>query len=102
MTGSLQVGQFAIIDGEVVDRGPGAGVFHGRGPAGDRPELYIVAEGTTPAGEEFAGHIVSSLGQLWATLDLSLTGALQRLVREAQLLIRDWNHKSIAQHRVAI
>lgn len=102
MTGALQVGQFAILDGEVVDRGPGAGVFHGRGPAGDRPELYIVAEGTTPAGEEFAWHVVSALGQLWATLDLSLTGALQRLFREAQLLVRDCNRKSIHEHRVAL
>lgn len=102
MTEPLQVGQFAIVDHEPVDRGPNAGFFHGKGPADDRAELYIVAEGTTPAGEAFAGHIVSGAGQLWAGLDMSLTGALQRLFQEAHRNLIDWNRKSIAQHRVSI
>ncbi|MFN8506196.1 MAG: hypothetical protein U0547_01360 [Dehalococcoidia bacterium] len=102
MTEPLQVGQFAIVDHEPVDRGPNAGYFHGKGPADDRAELYIVAEGTTPAGEAFAGHIVSGAGQLWAGLDISLTGALQRLFHEAHRNLADWNRKSIAQHRVSI
>ncbi len=102
MTEPLQVGQFAIVDHEPVDRGPNAGVFHGKGPADDRAELYIVAEGTTPAGEAFAGHVVSAVGQAFATLDMSLTGALRRLFTEAERNLRDWNRKSIAQHRVSI
>ncbi|OAI40757.1 hypothetical protein AYO38_05255, partial [bacterium SCGC AG-212-C10] len=102
MTQALQVGQFAIVDGEVVDRGPSAGAFQGRGPSDDRSELYVVAEGTTPAGEDYAGHVVSLLGQVWSGLDISLTGSLQRLFSEADLAVRDWNRKSIAQHRVAI
>jgi len=102
LTEPLQVGQFAIVDHEPVDRGPNAGVFHGKGPADDRAELYIVAEGTTPAGEAFAGHVVSTVGQAFATLDMSLTGALRRLFTEAERNLRDWNRKSIAQHRVSI
>ncbi len=102
MTEPLQVGQFAIVDHEPVDRGPNAGVFHGRGPADDRAELYIVAEGTTPAGEAFAGHVVSAIGHTWASLDLSLTGALRRVFAEAQRNLHDWNQKSIAQHRVSL
>ncbi len=102
MTEPLQVGQFAIVDHEPVDRGPNAGIFHGRGPADDRAELYVLAEGTTPAGEAFAGHVVSAIGNLWHTLDLSLTGALRRVFDEAQRNLRDWNQKSIAQHRVSI
>lgn len=101
-TEPLQVGQFAIVDHEPVDRGPNAGIFHGRGPADDRAELYIVAEGTTPAGEAFAGHVVSAVGHAWQTLDMSLTGALRQLFREAARNLRDWNQKSIAQHRVSI
>lgn len=102
MTEPFQVGQFAIVDHEPVDRGPNAGTFLGKGPAGDRAELYILAEGTTPAGESFAGHIVSAAGQSWETLDMSLTGALRRLFQEATASIRDWNQKSIAQHRVSL
>jgi len=102
LTEPLQVGQFAIVDGEPVDRGPNAGVFHGRGPSDDRAELFILAEGTTPAGEAFAGHVVSALGQAFASLDMSLTGSLTRLFHEAERNVADWNRKSIAQHRVAI
>jgi len=102
LTEPLQVGQFAIVDHEPVDRGPNAGIFHGRGPADDRAELYIVAEGTTPAGEAFAGHVVSAVGQAWGALDLSLTGALRRIFAAARRNLQDWNEKSIAQHRVSI
>ena len=102
MTEPLQVGQFAIVDHEPVDRGPNAGVFHGRGPADDRAELYIVAEGTTPAGEAFAGHVVSAVGQAWSTYDISLTGSLRRLFTEAERNLTDWNARSIAQHRVSL
>jgi hypothetical protein len=102
LTEPLQVGQFAIVDGEPVDRGPNAGVFHGKGPADDRAELFILAEGTTPAGEAFAGHVISALGQSFASLDMSLTGALRRLFVEAEHALEDWNRKSIAQHRVSL
>ena len=102
MTEPLQVGQFAIVDGEPVDRGPNAGVFHGKGPSDDRAELFLLAEGTTPAGEAFAGHVISALGHSFASLDMSLTGSLTRLFIEAERNLQDWNRKSIAQHRVAI
>lgn len=102
MTEPLQVGQFAIVDGEPVDRGPNAGVFRGKGPSDDRAELFLLAEGTTPAGEAFAGHIVSDLGQTFASLDMSLTGSLGRLFLEAERNLKDWNRKSIVQHRVSI
>ncbi|MBI2766748.1 MAG: hypothetical protein HYX53_12685 [Chloroflexi bacterium] len=102
MTEPLQVGQFAIVDGEPVDRGPNAGIFHGKGPVDDRAELYIVAEGTTPAGEAFAGHVVSTAGHAWGGLDMSLTGALQRIFQDAQRNLIDWNRKSIAPHRVSL
>ena len=102
LTDALHVEQFAIVDNEPVDRGPNAGVFTGRGAGDDRAELFVVAEGTTPAGEAFAGHVVSALGQLWATLDQSLTGSIRRLFEEADRNLRDWNAKSIAQHHVAL
>lgn len=102
LTEPLQVGQFAIVDHEPVDRGPNAGVFHGKGPADDRAELYILAEGTSPAGDAFAGHVISAVGQAFATIDMSLTGSLMRLFDEAERNLRDWNQKSIAQHRVSL
>ena len=102
MNESLAVGQFAIIDHEPVDRAPCVGIFRGRGPAGDRPELYLLSEGTTPVGEQFAAHVISSAGQAWAASDVSLTGSLLRLFVDAEKSLRDWNSKSIDQHQVRL
>ncbi len=100
MTEPLHVEQFAIVEREPVDRGPNAGIFTGKGPADDRAELFMLAEGTTPAGDAFAGHIVTAAGQAFATLDMSLTGAVRRIFADAARSLADWNAKSIAQHRV--
>ena len=77
-------------------------MFLGKGPSDDRAELYILAEGTTPAGESFAGHIVSGAGQAWQTLDMSVTGALRHIFQDAGTSLNEWNRKSIAQHRVSL
>ena len=102
MTEPLQVGQFAIVDHEPVDRGPNAGIFEGKGPIDERAELFVLAEGTTPAGEAFSGHVVSAIGTAWAGFDMSLSGSLSSAFREAERNIWEWNRKSIAQHRVSI
>lgn len=102
MTEPLQIGQFAIVNNEPVEHGPNAGRFHGKGPVDDHAELIMVAEGTTPAGEAFAGHVVSALGLTFNRLDMSLTGSLRRLFDEAAQNVVDWNRKSIAQHQVSL
>lgn len=61
-----------------------------------------MAEGTSPAGESFAGHVISAAGHAWNTLDMSLTGSLRRLFSDADRTVRDWNRKSITEHRVSI
>ncbi len=102
MTEPLQVGQFAIVDHEPVDRGPNAGIFEGKGPVDERAELFVLAEGTTPASEAFAGHVVTAIGTAWGGFDMSLSGCLTSAFREAERNVWDWNRKSIAQHQVSI
>ncbi len=102
MTEPLQVGQFAIVDHEPVDRGPNAGIFEGKGPVNERAELFVLAEGTTPASEAFAGHVVTAIGTAWGGFDMSLSGCLTSAFREAERNVWDWNRKSIAQHQVSI
>ena len=96
----LQIGQFAIVDHEPVERGPNAGMAQSRGAGDDRAELFLLAEGTTPAGEEFAAHLVSQAERSWKALDMSVTGALGHLFTQTQQSLREWNRKSIAQHHV--
>lgn len=98
----LQTAQFAIVNHEPVERGAGIGVVEGRGAGADRGDLFILAEGATPAGADFAGHLVSGAERGWKALDLSLTGALLRLFEDAQRSLREWNERSIPQHRVGL
>ena len=98
----LQVGQFAIVAHEPHERGATIGVATGNGTGTDRCELFALAEGTTPAAHEFAGHLISQAERSWKALNLSLTGALIAIFGEAQHSLMDWNTRSISQHRVGL
>jgi len=98
----LQVGQFAIVGHEPQERGATVGIAEGNGTGGDRCELFVLAQGTTPAADEFAGHLVSQAVRSWTSLNLSLTGALIAIFGEAQHSVMEWNTRSITQHRVGL
>ena len=98
----LQVGQFAIVAHEPHERGATIGIAAGNGTGDRRAELFALAEGTTPAANEYAGHLISQAERTWKTLNLSLTGALIAIFGEAQRSLMDWNTRSISQHRVGL
>ncbi|MYH68051.1 MAG: hypothetical protein F4152_05750, partial [Dehalococcoidia bacterium] len=98
----MQVGQFAIVGHEPQERGATIGIAEGNGTGSDQCELFALAEGTTPAAHEFAGHLISQAERTWKTLNLSLTGALIAIYGEAQRSLMEWNTRSISQHRVGL
>lgn len=98
----LQIGQFAIVGHEPQERGATIGIAEGNGTGGDRCELFVLAEGTTPAANDYAGHLVSQAVRSWTALNLSLTGALIAVFGEAQSSVMEWNTRSISQHRVGL
>ena len=98
----LQIGQFAIVAHAPQERGATIGIADGNGAGAERSELFVLAEGTTPAANEFAGHLVSQAERSWKTLNLSLTGALIAIFGEAQRSLMEWNTRSISQHRVGL
>ncbi len=102
MNEALQVGQFAIVAHEPQERGATIGIAEGNGTGAERSELFALAEGTTPAAHEYAGHLVSQAERTWKTLNLSLTGALIAIYGEAQRSLLDWNTRSVSQHRVGL
>lgn len=99
---ALQIGQFAIVAHEPQERGATIGIAEGNGTGVERSELFALAEGTTPAAHEYAGHLVSQAERTWKTLNLSLTGALIAIYGEAQRSLMDWNTRSVSQHRVGL
>ena len=99
---ALQIGQFAIVAHEPQERGATIGIAEGNGTGAERCELFALAEGTTPAAHEYAGHLISQAERTWKTLNLSLTGALIAIYSEAQRSLMDWNTRSVSQHRVGL
>lgn len=98
----MQVGQFAIVAHEPHERGATIGIAEGNGTGAERCDLFALAEGTTPAAHEFAGHLISQMERTWKVLNLSLTGALNAIFGEAQQSLMEWNTRSISQHRVGL
>ena len=98
----LQVGQFAIVAHEPQERGATIGVAEGNGTGAERCDLFALAEGTTPAAHEFAGHLISQAERSWKALNLSLTGALIAIFGEAQRSLMESNTRSVSQHRVGL
>jgi hypothetical protein len=94
------VGRFCVADGRVEEEGPWlTSVIRDR--SDDEPdELYVLVEPLTTGAEEFSGQLVDVIAQLYRRDPLSLTGALTRSLRAAHEHLRDWNKRSLPEHRV--
>lgn len=103
----LWVGQFGIVDGEAQEESPWVGVFpeSGRGrpdkTGGEAVDLFVVVEPALPGSEEYCRDLAEAIGKKFRERRLSLTGGILRAVRAAHENLRDWNRRSLKQHRVA-
>jgi hypothetical protein len=94
------VGRFCVAEGRVEEEGPWLGSLIRQRPDDDADELYILVEPAHPASVEYTSQLVDVIAQLYAKDPLSLTGALTRSLRAAHDHLRDWNRKSLREHRV--
>ncbi len=97
----LWVGQFGIADGEARELSPWVGAFPDTSPGETAADLYIVVEPAVPGSEEFCAQLVEAIGSVFHRRKLSLTGGLLRALRAAHEDLRDWNRRSLREHRVA-
>ena len=95
------VGRFSIVEGQVREEGPWLGAFRRQLADDETRDLYVLAEPASPGSEEFCGQLVEVVGRLFQRENLSMTGALLRSLHAAHENLRDWNHKSLKEHRVA-
>jgi len=95
------VGRFSIVQGRVEEEGPWLGSFVRQRPDEESDELYAIVEPALPGSEEFCGQLVEVIGKLYRRDTLSLTGAVLRAVRAAHDQLKEWNRRSLRQHRVA-
>jgi hypothetical protein len=99
----LWVGQFGIVDGKAQEDSPWVGVFPeaARAESAEVADLFVVVEPALPGSEEYCRDLAEAIGKQFRERRLSLTGGILRAVRAAHENLRDWNRRSLKQHRVA-
>src|SRR3972149_3252320 len=101
----LWVGQFGIVEGEARGESPGIGVC----PESGRPDksgeessdLFVIVEPALEGREEYCRDLSQVIGKQFRERRLSLTGGILRALKGAHESLRDWNRRSLKQHRVA-
>jgi hypothetical protein len=99
MIAEVWVGQFCIVGGEAREQGPWLGAFAARRSA-LAADLYVLVEPALPGSEDFCQPLVAVIGRLFRQQRLSVTGALLASLRAAHNHLRDWNDRSLREHRV--
>jgi hypothetical protein len=99
----LWVNQFGIVDGEVREESPWAGVFpeSGRVEPQEAADLFVLVEPALPGSEDPCRDLSQAIGKQFRERRLSLTGGILRALKAAHESLRDWNRRSLKQHRVA-
>ena len=99
--GMLWVGQFGIAAGEAREDTPWVGAYPDPGRDEDPSDLYLLLHPALPGSEEFLGEMKDAIGEAFHREKASLTGGVLRALRAAHENLRDWNRRSLKEHRVA-
>ena len=99
----LWVGQFGIVEGEAREESPWIGVFPetGRVEPEESSDLFVVVEPALEGSAEYCRDLSQVIGKQFRERRLSLTGGILRALKAAHESLRDWNRRSLKQHRVA-
>ncbi len=95
------VGRFAIVKGEAQEESPLLRSYPRQRPDEEEDELYVLVEPTGEGAEEYAGQLVDAIGRMYRQDALSITGAVLRSLKGAHQQLRDWNERSLPEHRVS-
>jgi serine/threonine protein phosphatase PrpC len=97
----IWVGQFGIAAGQAREDTPWIGIFQDSDSEEEKADLYVVVEPALPGSEEFCGEMKDAIGEVFHETKASLTGGILRALRSAHENLRDWNKRSLKEHRVA-
>jgi hypothetical protein len=99
----LWVGQFGIVDGEAREESPWIGVFpeSARVEPEESSDLFVVVEPALEGSAEYCRDLADVIGKQYRERRLSLSGGILRALKAAHESLRDWNRRSLKQHRVA-
>lgn len=98
----IWVGQFGIAGGEAREDTPWIGVYQDDDADDEeKSDLYVIVEPALPGSEEFVGEMKDAIGEVFHETKASLTGGMLRALRSAHENLREWNKRSLKEHRVA-
>jgi serine/threonine protein phosphatase PrpC len=97
----IWVGQFGVEQGEAKEHAPWVGAFPDPSRSEDPSDIYVIVEPALPGSEEFCEDLKNAIGDNFHKRKVSLTGGLLRAMEMAHENLREWNRKSIKDHRVA-
>ena len=95
------VGRFAIVNGEAQEESRLLRSYPRQRPDEEEDELYVLVQPAGEGGDEYAGQLVEAIGRMYRQDALSITGAVLRSLKGAHQQLRDWNERSLPEHRVS-
>jgi len=98
---ALWVGQFGMEGGEAREQTSWVGAYPDPGRAEEPSDLYVLVTPALPGSEEFCGEMKDVIGNSFHRHKLSLTGGMLHALRGAHQNLRDWNKRSLPDHKVA-
>jgi hypothetical protein len=97
----LWVGQFGITGGQVREGTPWIGVYPEDARGEESSDLYMLVTPATEGSDEFCAELKEAVGRMFHKSKASLTGGLLRALQAAHEQLREWNRRSMRDHRVA-
>jgi hypothetical protein len=98
---SIWIGRYAIVNGEVVEDGPGL-IDRERTREEESVRLLVLCEPSDERSAEFCDEVAEAIATLFGRESLSLTGGLLRSLQQAHANLAEWNHRSLREHRVSV
>ena len=93
--------QLHIAGGEASEDAPEIAYAERLDDAGRTARLYLVAEPDRPGSEQFIADLVTDIGEEFVAGSGSLTGLIQRAIRERHLDLLDWNRNSLPRDQAS-
>ena len=93
--------QLHISDGLASEDAPEIAYAERPDARGRAAALYILAEPDRPGSEPYIGDLVSRIGEDFLEGEGSLTGVLQRVIRERHEELLDWNRASLPRDQAS-
>ena len=101
MAAGYWTAQLRIADGDAGEEAPEIAYAERYDLQGRPARLFVLAEPCRPGAERFIEELVNRTGEDFLSAEGSLTGILQRVLRDRHDEVRDWNRTNLPRDQVS-